>query len=174
MQEELKSYLIQIPSHFSSNSKVWIYQSNRLFSISEMFEIDEILQDFVGNWKSHGAVVNGFAKVFFGRFIVFMADESHTQVSGCSTDSSVHIVKKIEDLCKVDLFNRQLLAFVIKDKIDVLPMAQLQYAFNNQFIHEDTLYFNNLVSTKQELEDNWIVPIKDSWLYKRIHFLTKN
>ena len=61
-----------------------------------------------------------------------------------------------------------MLAFVVKDKLQLLPLAQLNYAVQNNFIGPDTLYFNNLVQTKSELENNWIIPVKDSWLAKRI------
>ena len=60
------------------------------------------------------------------------------------------------------------LAFVVKEKIQLLPLTQLQYAADNGFIDGDTLYFNNLVQTKEELENKWIIPIKDSWLKTRI------
>ena len=97
-----------------------------------------------------------------------MADENATGVSGCSTDSSVRLIKEIEQLYKVAMFDRQNLAFVVKDKIQLLPLNQLQYAADNQFILADTLYFNNLVQNKQELEQNWLVPVSESWLAKRI------
>lgn len=157
-----------IPRNFDDNSKVWIYQSSRLFLMSEAFEMEEMLKNFVGNWKSHGATVKGFANLFFGQFIILMADETHASVGGCSTDSSVHLIKAIEQKFNVDLFNRQNLAFIIKDKVQLLPLSQLNYAAENNFIDGDTLYFNNTVLTKKELLEKWIVPVKDSWLAKRL------
>ncbi|MDR0794010.1 MAG: hypothetical protein LBE82_11935, partial [Chitinophagaceae bacterium] len=71
--------------------------------------------------------------------------------------------------CKVNLFDRTTLAFVIKDKVQLLPMNQLKYALENNFITPDTLYFNNLAATKAELIRNWIVPVKDSWLASRLN-----
>jgi len=68
------------------------------------------------------------------------------------------------------LFDRTSLAFVVKDKIQLLPLSQLQYAADNGFIGANTLYFNNLVQTKKELEEQWIIPVKDSWLAKRVSF----
>ena len=56
----------------------------------------------------------------------------------------------------------------MKDKIELLPLSQLKYAFENNFIDADTFYFNNVVLTKKELESNWIIPIKDSWLAKKL------
>lgn len=157
-----------IPEGFNDNSKVWIYQSSRLFLMSEAFEMEGMLNNFVANWKSHADPVKGYANLFFGQFIILMADESaFGGVSGCSTDSSVHLIKAIEQKFNVDLFNRQNLAFIIEDKVQLLPLSQLNYAAENNFIDADTLYFNNTILTKKELLEKWIVPIKESWLSKR-------
>lgn len=162
-----------LPSGFSPDSRVWVYQSSRLFSISEALIIEDLLSEFIAGWQSHGAPVKGSAHLFFGQFIVLMADETATGVGGCSTDSSVRMIKEIERRFGVNLFDRTTLAFVIKDKSDsdriqLLPLSQLQYAVDNGFVNEDTLYFNNLVHTKEELENKWIIPIKESWLKNRL------
>lgn len=157
-----------IPEDFNDNSRVWIYQSSRLFFISEALEMEETFAKFIQGWNSHGTPVKGYANLFFGRFIVFMADESATGVSGCSTDSSVRIIKEIEEKYGVDMFNRQMLTFILKDKLEQLPLSQLNYAFENNFVGEDTLYFNNTVLTKEQLLHNWIIPVKDSWLKNKL------
>ena len=153
---------------FSPGSRVWIYQSSRLFGMAEALAIEELLEDFTSKWLSHGSPVKGAGYLFFGQFIILMADEEATGVSGCSTDSSVRLIKAIEQKFGVNMFDRTMLAFVVKDKVQLLPLSQLQYAFDNRFIDSHTLYFNNIVQTKNELENNWIIPIKDSWLSKKI------
>jgi len=157
-----------LPADFNDGSKVWIYQSSRQFLISEALQIEELLHTFVAEWKSHGTPVKGYANLFFGQFIVLMADETATGVSGCSTDSSVRLVKEIEQQFPVQLFERQTLAFIVKDKIQLLPLSQLTYAVENNFIAGETLYFNNTVLTKKDLEAHWIIPVQQSWLGKRI------
>lgn len=157
-----------LPANFAPNSRVWIYQCSRIFFMNEAIQIEDLLNDFISKWNSHGTPVKGFGTLFFGQFILLMADENATGVSGCSTDSSVHLMKEIEQLYKVSLFDRQNLAFIIKDKIQLLPLNQLQYAYSNQFINSDTLYFNNLVQTKLELETSWLISVKESWLSKKI------
>ena len=153
-----------LPTNFDDHSKVWIYQSSRRFAMSEALEMEEMMQEFVEGWNSHGTPVKGYVNLLFGQFVILMADETATGVSGCSTDSSVHLIKKIEQTFKVNMFDRLSLAFVIKDKIELLPLAQLNYALENNFITADTLYFNNLVSTKKDLVQKWILPAKESWL----------
>jgi hypothetical protein len=156
-----------LPAGFAPTSRVWIYQSSRLFMISEALEMEPMLNDFAANWTSHGDKVKGYANLFFGQFILLMADESATGVSGCSTDSSVRLIKDIEKKFNVQLFDRQSLAFIIKDKIERLPMSQLEYGIAQGFIKPGTLYFNNTVLTKQELLDKWIIPVEESWIGKR-------
>ena len=167
MEFEYKS---QLPADFNPDSRVWIYQSSRHFLINESIEIQNHLQKFLLVWNSHGTVVKGFARLFFDQFIILIADESATGISGCSTDSSVRMIKEIESRFNVNLFDRQMLAFVIKDKIQLPPLSQLKYAADNHFINANTIYFNNLVQTKQELESNWMMPIKDSWVAKKVSF----
>jgi hypothetical protein len=162
-----------IPTDFNDNSRVWIYQSSRLFFISEALQMEDMLNEFAANWKSHGAPVKGYANLLFGHFIILMADETATGVSGCSTDSSVHLIKSIEEKFKVQIFDRQNLAFIVKDKIQLLPLSQLEYAVENNFINAGTLYFNNTVLSKKELLEKWIVPVSDSWLSKRLSFSKK-
>ncbi|MBX3254005.1 MAG: hypothetical protein KF862_07670 [Chitinophagaceae bacterium] len=167
MNLEYKSLL---PANFDDNSRVWIYQSSRMFTLSEVLNAEHILNTFTAQWQAHGSPVKGFATVFFGQFIVLMADETQTGVSGCSTDSSVRVIKEIERQFNVPMFDRQTLAFVVKDKIQLLPLSQLNYAAQNGFITPGTLYFNNTVLTKQALETNWIIPVQDSWLFNKINF----
>lgn len=163
-------YKYLLDGNFHPDSRVWVYQCNRLFSLNEALEIEEMLKEFTHQWKSHGTPVKGDAHLFFGQFIVLIADETATGVSGCSTDSSVRLIKDMEQRFSINMFDRTTLAFVVKDKIQLLPLSQLQYAAENSFINPDTLYFNNLVQTKEELENKWIIPVKNSWLNSRIPF----
>ena len=162
-----------LENNFHSDSRVWVYQSSRLFALSEALEIELMLKNFAAEWKSHGVPVKGAGYLFFGQFIILMADETATGVSGCSTDSSVRLIKNIEQSFGVNMFDRLNLAFVINDKVQLLPMTQLQYAYDNQFINADTLYFNNTVLSKADLEKNWIIAVKNSWLANRIPQLTR-
>jgi hypothetical protein len=162
------NYRELLPEEFDPSSRVWIYQSSRLFTVSEAFQIEDILTAFLESWNSHGVPVKGYANLFYGQFIVLMADEKASMVSGCSTDSSVQMIRDIETRFRVQLFDRQLLAFYIKDKVELLPLAQLEFGLKSGLISPDTLYFNNTVLTKSELENKWIIPLKESWLSKRI------
>ena len=168
LQEPIRDFTFDLEAHlpenFSGSSRVWIYQADRIFTVAEAFELEKVFENFVSSWNSHGVPVKGFANLFFGRFIVLMADELQTTVSGCSTDSSVAMIRDIEARYKTNLFNRQALVFMIKGKMEVIPMQQLSYAIEHGFITPETLYFNNTVLTKKELLEKWIAPAGRTWL----------
>ena len=160
-----------LPSDFHPQSRVWIYQSNRIFTAVEANEINSTLSDFVSSWNSHGDKVKGFATLLLDCFILFLADESATGVSGCSTDSSVRVVKELEKKYNVDLFNRQLLSFWIDEKIVQIPLSGLKNAIQINQISPETIYFNNTILSKKELEEKWIINLKNSWLSTKFNSL---
>ncbi len=163
-------YKEHIPENFSDESRVWIYQSSRLLSIDEALHLGNMIEDFTDKWNTHGKANKGFIQLLFGQFLILMVDETSHNISGCSIDSSVHFIKDVEKTFSISLFDRQSLAFVVKDKVQLIPMNQLAYAIANNFIDGDTLFFNNLAATKKELLEKWIVPAKSSWLATKYSF----
>lgn len=101
-----------VPKHFSPASRVWIYQSSREFSNDEATQIQLQANAFVANWAAHGAKVKGMALVLLNRFVLLIADESQTQVSGCSTDSSIHFMQQLQSAFSTDFFNRKEIGFL--------------------------------------------------------------
>ena len=163
-QNQTPNYAHLLPEDFNDHSRVWIYQSNRLLTMNEALQLESLLDTFIADWKSHGKKVKGFGTLFFGQFIILIADETASGVSGCSTDSSVRFIQQLEKTFNIQLLDRQLLAFWHNNKVQTLPLSQVPYALEHQFITPDTLYFNNLADTKIKLLREWMIPLKDSWL----------
>jgi hypothetical protein len=159
-----------IPSDFADDSKVWVFQGNRPFIEKEQKEIDEQLYQFYIQWQAHGAPVKGWAKLLFNQFIVVMADEAATHVSGCSTDGMMRVIKSLERQYSVNFFDRMTVTFLKNDKTEMLPFGQVQYALDKGYINENTLTFNNIATTRKELLGNWLVPLKESWMAARVDF----
>lgn len=157
-----------IPEAFDSNARVWVYQSSRSFTPDEIESIKKQLDQFNMQWNSHGSKVMSFADLFFDRFILLMADETSVKVGGCSTDASTRFIKTLEKQYDVTLFDRQILAFLIDERIEVIPLENVNTEIENGYITAETLYFNNTILTKQDLLNQWIIPVKDSWLSGRI------
>jgi len=161
-------YTHLIPADFSLDSRVWIYQSSRKLEAAEEAEADRILQEFISNWKSHSRKVKGFGMILLNQFIILIADETISDVSGCSTDSSIHILKKIESQLNINLFDRQQLAFLKGTQIELIHLSKVQEALSKNIIVPDSLFFNHSVFNLKDFKEAWIIPINNSWLAKRL------
>jgi len=159
-----------IPSDFPDTSRVWIYQGSRPFIEKEENEINEQLEHFYTQWQAHGKPVKGWAKLLFKQFIVIIADQAITEVSGCSIDDSARIIKSLERQYSVNFFDRMTLTFLIDGKAQMLPFGQVQYAIDKGFINQETLVFNNIATTKKELLETWLVPLNKSWLADKVSY----
>lgn len=159
-----------LPEHFSLESRVWMYQSNRKLSSEETTQIRAKLEDYTTEWKAHGKSVKGFATVILNRFILIMADESQVQVSGCSIDGTVRLLKAFESEIGIRLFDRHVLCFCSDnvENIQHLETTEIETALQTKKITPETLYFNTTVQSKQEFEEKWIIPVKESWLSRFI------
>jgi len=158
-----------IPADFSNDSKVWIYQGSRPFVEKEVAQINEQLEQFYMQWQAHGRPVKGWAKLVFNQFVIVLADETGTNVTGCSTDGMVRVIKSLECQYEVNFFDRMTLTFLVKGKAEMLPFLQVQYALDKGYIDADTLTFNNIATSKKELLESWLVPLRESWLAQKIN-----
>ena len=50
---------------------------DELDCVEFLMELEKILDSFISDWKAHGQPVKGFANLFFGQFIVLIADEKN-------------------------------------------------------------------------------------------------
>jgi hypothetical protein len=151
-------------SSISPQSRIWIFQANRPIAADELKIIEGNLQAFTEGWTAHGEPLKTSFTVKFGQFIVLAADENHHRASGCSIDSSVRVLKEIQQSIGLKLFERDQVAFKIEEQIVLIPIQQLKQKFDDGILNEQTLTFNNLLSTKSQFEQDWITPAGKTWL----------
>jgi hypothetical protein len=163
----LKEISTAIPAHFSPLSRVWIYAADRDLTAQESALAKDKMQAFVHSWTAHGAVVQGIGTVLFNRFLILAADETLTRVSGCSTDSSVHMMQDLQRELGIDLFNRTLLSFYQEGKISHFPLSLFSRAIQEGSVQPGTYFFDHTAGTKEAFENRWLLPVNESWLAKR-------
>ncbi len=145
------------------NSRVWVYQSERTFTEEEIDFISESAEAFIEQWTRHGDDLKGSFTIKYDQFLVIAVDESFADVSGCSIDASVRFVQALEQKLRVDLMDKMNISFKDRDTINIVKMAAFkEYAKANK-ITPETIVFNNMVATKEELETKWEVPASQSW-----------
>ncbi len=144
-------------------SKIWIYQSNREFSENEIAEISHNLENFIGVWKRHGDDLKASYQIKYNQFIVIAVDENFNEISGCSIDALVNLMKKFEQKFVVDLTNKLNISFKDNHNINVVSMVDFQNYAKQQKITSNTVVFNNMITNKADFEKHWEVTADKSW-----------
>lgn len=146
-----------------ANARVWVYQSNRVFTAEETSQIQQAIDQFVAEWSSHSRDVIAAGALLYNRFLVLVADETEFTVSGCSIDSSVAFVKQLTQQYQVDFFDRMQVAWIAGEEVHSADRVGFEKAMATGDITEDTIVFNNMITTKDQLITSWQIPLKDSW-----------
>lgn len=147
----------------SKNARVWIYQANRELKESEIAKIKDIITVFVKNWSAHEVALKANFEIRYQRFIVLMVDENQATASGCSIDKSVHLMKEIGEMFQVDFFDRMDIAYKQGDAVRSCSRKEFEQLISDGKITQESIVFNNLVTTVSQLESQWEVPFKESW-----------
>ncbi|MFI5134605.1 MAG: hypothetical protein ACHQD9_02010 [Chitinophagales bacterium] len=152
----------------SDQSRVWIYLSSREFDDDEVKNLNLRIANFCREWSAHGANLAAQGEVLHHRFIVLMVDETRAGASGCSIDSSVHFIQSIEREFNTQLFDRMLVPLKDESKVKALSLNEVKQMLQDGMLTDESLVFNTLVQTKEQLDRQFIIPIKESWLSRFI------
>ncbi len=136
------------------DSKIWIYQSNRKFSDEEMAEIENELKAFIENWSAHGTGLEASYLLKYNRFIVLAVNQEVQQATGCSIDSSVAFIQKLEQKYEVDLLDKMNVTFKNGEHIAHKSLIDFKRMAKEKAVTANTIVFNNLVNTIEEFNDN--------------------
>ncbi len=153
----------------SPESRIWVYQSSREFTADEVQKINTLATEFVTTWSAHGAALKAAAEILHNRFLVIGVDEQQAAASGCSIDKSVALVKKIETDFNTDLLDRMQIAYRKDGEIKTCKLPQISALLEKAEITENTIIFNNLVTTKKDWDNDWEIALKDSWILQGVN-----
>jgi len=144
-------------------SRVWIYQSNRVFTVEELDFIRVNANDFLNNWTAHGANLQAAIDIPYDRFLVIALNESLQSASGCSIDSSVRFIQNLEKKLGIILLDKMNVTYRIRNKIEYISLKDFRKMAKKKLLNSDVIVFNNLVINKKEYNSLWEVPAISSW-----------
>jgi hypothetical protein len=152
----------------SATSRVWVYNIDRLLSESEIQSLNHDLNRFLKDWTAHSDKLKAACKIRFLRHIVIMVDENIASASGCSIDASVRFINKLGQHYSFDAFDRLNYTYLSGGDPIIISHYDLQEAYDNQVIADDTQFVNPLVKSKAEYQNDFLVPLKNSFLNRFI------
>jgi len=144
-------------------SRIWIFQSNRQISNSDIESLENKIESFLTSWTSHGNKLIVSSKIKYNLFIIIALDQSQSSASGCSIDKLVSFIKKLEDQFSIRLLDRLDISYKDNNKISVVRLDDFKRKIVEKKIDNSTIVFNNLINLKSDLSNNWEVPLSNSW-----------
>ncbi|WP_224490185.1 ABC transporter ATPase [Robertkochia flava] len=145
------------------DARVWIYQASRTFTDDEIEELRSSLNEFLKQWTAHGANLRAGYEIRYKRFLIIALDQSMNMASGCSIDASVHFIQELEKKYGIDLLDKMNVSYRQGDFIAYKPLVDFKKMAKDRAVSQNTIVFNNLVNTKEEYQNYWEVPARDSW-----------
>ncbi len=152
--------LTTMPAH----ARVWVYKSAEPFTPAELALIADRGAAFTSNWAAHGAPLFATVDVLHMHFLVIAVDEEQAKASGCSIDKSVHFVKQLEHDLGRSLTDRMVVVFEVDGLPRTCRVEEIDDLLDDGVLHADTLVFDDLVTTKGDLDLRFRTPLKDTWL----------
>ena len=145
------------------SSRVWIYQSDGPIEGEKLELVKNRIESFIQTWKRHGEDLKASYLLKYNHFIILLVDEDFNDVSGCSIDASVNMLRQVEKELAMDLTNKLNVSFKDNDNINIVNLSEFKKYASSRKITADTVVFNNLVTTKKGFESNWEVKATKSW-----------
>jgi len=151
-----------MPEH----ARLWIYKTGKALSKAQKELVLSKGMDFTSQWQTHGEQMVAVVDVLHDRFIVVAADEGKAQASGCSIDTSIGFIKELELHLNMTLTDRMLAIYEVDEEIRSAKLDQLPQLMTLGEINENTMVYDDLVTTKKELDKRFRIRLADSWIMR--------
>ena len=151
-----------------ADSRIWIYQINRALSDEESEALINDTNNFLAQWSSHGDGLKAAAKIVDGRLLIIAADEKHSGASGCSIDSKVAFLREVQLKMGIDLFSRENIFYKNNGGLETMDLHEFKRLVANGNIALETLIYNTTIHKKSQLEDSFLIPVKESWMMRML------
>lgn len=145
-------------------ARIWIYQAERPLDAPEVGVVDRHLRPFLEDWKAHGRSLKCSYTILRGQFVVIAVDENDQKATGCSIDSSIGLLERLQMALGVSLLDRSKVPFAIDGRVRLVDFRRIRDLVGDGIIQDDTETFNNAVTLKAQLESDWITPASRSWV----------
>ncbi|QNM85278.1 ABC transporter ATPase [Polaribacter pectinis] len=153
-------------SSIPDDAKVWIYPSSRKFYPNEIEEIEEKVKNFIENWRADDENFKASYKFLYNRFIVLVADDEASPLKNTEIDASVSFILELQNDYEVELLDKMNVCFKQGEFVQYKDLKDFKKLLKNKAVTAKTIIFDNLITTKQDFDNFWEIPIEESW-YRR-------
>ena len=120
------------------DSRIWIYQSSKDLSDSDIKIIDNKTTLFLENWKAHGNELQASYLIKERRFLIIAVNEKFNPIGGCSIDYSLQLVNDISTTINLNLLDRLSVNYRLENNIKSISLRDLKNKIKNKSFSPET------------------------------------
>lgn len=157
--------------HLPSSARIWVFQADNVLSPDQQKQIESDATNFLSGWQAHGQQLKTSFLIKHNLFLIIGVDETQAGASGCSIDKLTQFVMNVGHNIGVDFFNRNKIVLTKQGQTPLLQDIAACEAYFAEGTAEQFSFFNNVISTKYQLENEWLLPINKSWIARKFQKL---
>lgn len=150
-------------SIITEEAKVWVYPSSRKFYANEIEGIESKVKTFLESWKSDDENFKVSYQFLYNRFIVLFADDENSSLTNSDIDASVSFILGLQQEYEVELLDKMNACFKQGEFVQYKELKDFKKLLKNKAVTAKSIIFDNLITTKVDFDNNWEIPIEESW-----------
>jgi len=144
--------------------KIWVFPSSRKFYEQEIPDLKESIETFLNNWTNEGQSLNCAYELRYDRFIIISVDDSEISLSLEAHDALSTFIQVLEKKLAVILLDKINVCYKQGEFVQYKDIIEFKKMMKNKGVSPKTTVFDNMITTKEELKNDWEINIMDSWL----------
>jgi len=145
-------------------SKLWVFPSSRKFYEQEISGLKENIEAFLNSWTNEDQLFNCAYELKYDRFIVISVDNTDINLSLKTHDALSIFIQELEKKFEVILLDKINVCYKQGEFVQYKDIVEFKKMMKEKGVSSKTIVFDNMITTKEELENNWEINIMDSWL----------
>lgn len=145
-------------------ARLWIFAAEHALPPAARDRVLAAVDAFVAEWAAHGRPVVAGRDWRYDRFLCIGVDEAATQLSGCSIDGMVRMLKRLGGELGVELIDSPPVWYRREGEIVSATREEFEALARGGSVGPDTIVFDLTAPTVGELRaGRWEQPTRDTW-----------
>lgn len=164
------SLTYRIPSHYTDNASVWIFQSDRPLKKTEKQNVETQVSHLLEHLeKDKKKSFPGDFILIFDHFLIFISDQIDSMRKRQEMEDKLTelLGTAFSESFPFRFSENMELSFLKNEEILSIPFEKIKEELEKKTINASTLYFDNSVKSLGELRQRWIIPFWKSSVYVR-------
>lgn len=144
--------------------KIWVYPSSRKFYEQEIEGLKERIETFLTQLGEENEDVNCAYELKYDRFIIISVDDTDKPLNVKAHNNIAAFIINLEQQYEITLLDKINVCYKQGEFVQYKDLIEFKKMMKNNGVSAKTIVFDNMITTKEELETNWEINILDSWL----------